>query len=250
MRRVYIDEAGDRGTAPGSSKYFVVTAVVVDDDKDALAREALLQLKRLLGRRPEDILHFRNLTHSQKVKACQTISSLPIDGFASVIVCKKILSTPFPSGGLAYIAQPDPMYLWAIRLLLERVSWLIRDTGEGTSIVTFAHLKRFKAVKLHSYREALRHSPTSIHWPSFEGHDFRLSAPSKTHLLQVADICASALFKAVEPDEYGNPEPRYLTELRSIIYRRTSGLLTSYGLKVFPNAEAEPGGSLHHLRQL
>jgi hypothetical protein len=68
-------------------------------------------------------------------------------------------------------------------------------------------------------------------------------------MLQVADICASALFKAVEPDQYGNTEPRYLTELRPIIYRDPRGLVTSYGLKVFPDAEGEQGGSLFHLRQ-
>lgn len=150
---------------------------------------------------------------------------------------------------MAYISQPDPMYLWAIRLLLERVSWFIRDTGGGSSIVTFAHLKRFKTSKLHSYREALRHSPTSVHWPSFDGHQFRLNAPHAVDMLQLADIGASALFKAVEPDRYGNPEPRYLAELRPIVYRRPPGPVTSYGLKVFPAVEGEPGGSLFRLRQ-
>jgi hypothetical protein len=52
------------------------------------------------------------------------------------------------------------MYLWAIRLLLERVSWCIRDAGGEASIVTFAHLKRFRAAKLHDYRDALRNMQT------------------------------------------------------------------------------------------
>ena len=68
-------------------------------------------------------------------------------------------------------------------------------------------------------------------------------------MLQLADICASALFKAVEPDQYGNPEPRYLTELRPIVYRHPPGPVTSYGLKVFPVTESQQGGSLFHLRQ-
>lgn len=156
VRRVYIDEAGDRGTASGSSRYFVVSALVVNDANDANVRQELSRLKQALGRKPSDVLHFRNLTHSQKIKACQEVTGLSVERCASVVVCKRTLSTPFPGGGLAYITQPDPMYLWAIRLLLERVSWLIRDTGGGTSIVTFAHLKRFKAVKLHEYRAALR----------------------------------------------------------------------------------------------
>lgn len=248
MRRVYIDEAGDRGTASGSSRYFVVAALIVDDADDARLREELLRLKQTLGRKTSDVLHFRNLTHSQKIKACQEIAAFSVQRFTSVVLCKRTLSTPFPGGGLAYITQPDPMYLWAIRLLLERVSWFIRESGGDTSIVTFAHLKRFKASKLHEYREALRATSTQVHWPSFEGHEFRLSAPGQTEILQLADSCASALFKAVEPDNFGNCEPRYLAELRPIIYRRPPGAVTSYGLKVFPVTEADSGGSLQHLR--
>jgi hypothetical protein len=163
LRRVYIDEAGDRGTALGSSRYFVVSAFIVDNAKEAVARQELLALKHALGRKPSDTLHFRKLTHSQKVKACQDIANFSVQRFTSVVLSKKAITTPFPGGGLAYISQPDPMYLWAVRLLLERVSWFIRDTGGGSSVVTFAHLKRFKASKLHNYREALWHSPTSIH---------------------------------------------------------------------------------------
>lgn len=122
MRRVYIDEAGDRGTTVGSSYHFVVSALIVDDHKDAMARRELLQLKQALGRKPTDTLHFRKLTHSQKVKACQEIATFSVQCSVSVVLCKRSISTPFPDGGLAYISQPDPMYLWAIRLLLERVS--------------------------------------------------------------------------------------------------------------------------------
>jgi hypothetical protein len=249
LRRVYIDEAGDRGGTAGSSRYFVVSALIVDDKNDAPARQQLQGLKQTLGRKPSDTLHFRKLTHSQKIKACQEVANFSVQRFTSVIMCKHTLNAPFPDGGLAYISQPDPMYLWAIRLLLERISWFIRDSGGGASTVTFAHLKRFPAQKLHDYRAALYHSTKSIHWPSFDEHPFRLNTPNSVEMLQVADICASALFKAVEPDQYGNIEPRYLTELRPIIYRDSRGPVTSYGLKIFPDAEGEQGGSLFHLSE-
>jgi hypothetical protein len=85
------------------------------------------------------------------VKACQDTARSPLAAITSVIVCKHIVQQPFPGGGLAYISRPDPMYLWAVRLLLERVSWFIRDHGGGSSVVTFAHLTRFKGQKLHDY---------------------------------------------------------------------------------------------------
>lgn len=161
----------------------------------------------------------------------------------SVIICKRKIGT-FPGGGLAYITKPDPLYLWACRLLLERISWYIRDHGGGTSIVTFSHLKRFKTHKLHEYRQALLNTDTKIHWPSFAGHPFRFDQPNNLDLLQVADTSASALWVAIEPDQYGVTEDRYLVELSPKIYRRPSGSVTSYGLKCFPSGEGKPGGSL------
>jgi hypothetical protein len=116
--------------------------------------------------------------------------------------------------------------------------------------VTFAHLRRFKVAKLHDYRARLvaLGPDTQIHWPSFDGHAFRVATPNSVELLQLADITASALFKGVEPD-YGVIERRYLAEMRTAIYRRGTAPVTSYGLKAFPNKVAAPGGALHYLRE-
>jgi len=141
------------------------------------------------------------------------------------------------------------MYLWALRLLLERVSWWIRDHGNGTSIVTFAHIKNFQAHKLHSYRNALDMSPTKIHWPSFDGHPFRFAGMATVQLLQLADSTASALYAAIEPDQFGNVEDKYLQNIAPKLYRYGASAVTAYGLKVFPSAQADPGGTLHHVRR-
>lgn len=134
MYRVDVDEAGDRGMKPASSDHFAVSAIIVADALDAHVRAELANLSQQVGRKPGQVLHFRNLTHAQKVKATQDIAASP--------------------GNTAYITHPDPMYLWALRLLLERVSWWIRDHGGGSSIMTFAHIKNFQTHKLHSYSMA------------------------------------------------------------------------------------------------
>jgi hypothetical protein len=105
------------------------------------------------------------------------MTQLSIAAVSSVIVCKQKIQQPMLGGGMAYISQPDPRYLWAARLLLERVSWYVRDNRQQCSaIVTFAHITRFKTAKLHAYRVALENAtpPTEIHWPSSDGHPFRL----------------------------------------------------------------------------
>jgi hypothetical protein len=114
---------------------------------------------------------------------------------------------------MAHISRPDPMYLWALRLLLERVSWFVGDNGGESAIVTFAHRKGFRAQKLHDYRAAL------------EATD------------------------EIEPDAFENTEPRYLEELRPKLYRRGNAKVTSYGLKVFPTSVSEPDGPLAFLRE-
>jgi hypothetical protein len=249
--RVYIDEAGDRGRHATSSDHFVVSAVIVRDSLDATARAELDALRTALGRHPGHVLHFRNLSHSQKIKACQDLAASSIECIANVVFCKRTLTaTSLPGQRAAIIHQADPMYLYAVRLLLERVSWYVDEHGTGPAIVTFAHLTRFPVAKLHSYRAALAASDTEIRWNAFSNHPFRVSHPNTVDLLQVADTAASALFKAIEKDAYGNVEERYLRALAPKLYRRGTAPITSYGLKVFPTAEANIGGSLNWFRSL
>lgn len=251
LYRVYVDEAGGRGTSKRSDRHFAVAAVIVADANVGRTRGELAMLRTAVGRHPGHILHFRKLSHSQKLKSTQDVAASSIAAISTVTIHKNLLGQPLPAGNLAYIAQPDPMYLWALRLLLERVSWYVDEHGGTTAIVTFAHVQHFKTQKLHNYRRALEQTPgTEIRWGVFSGHPFRIDAPQKVELLQMADIGASALYKAVEPDAYGNVEPRYLRQLRPALYRRPPGSITSYGLKVFPDRVAAPGGPLDWLRAL
>jgi Protein of unknown function (DUF3800) len=246
--RVYLDEAGDRGHHPASSKHFVVSAVIVRDQDEPHVRGELAALRAALGRQPGHEVHFRKLTHAQKIKACQDLGGSSVATITNVVFSKSRLAGQIPTtGGVAYIKQADPMYLYAVRLLLERISWYVTEHGGGPAIVTFAHLRRFPAVKLHNYRQALICSPTQIRWSAFVGHQFRINTPNNIELLQLADSAASALFRAVEPDEYGNTEERYIRELAPKLYRRGTAKVTSYGLKVFPASECQPGGSLAFL---
>jgi hypothetical protein len=251
LYRVYVDEAGDRGISDSSGCHFVVSAVVVADEEDAALRAQLATLRAELGRHPGHVLHFVKFSHSQRLKAVQEIASSSAATIINVIVHKDLIGQPLPTGGMAHISRPDPMYLWALRLLLERVSWFVDEAGGDGAVVTFAHLKGFRADKLHHYRAALEATPeVDIRWAILHDHPFRIASPKSVELLQVADTAASALFRAIEPDMFGNTEIRYLEELRPKLYRRGSAKLTSYGLKVFPASVCEAGGPLDFLADL
>lgn len=250
--QVYIDEAGDRGMHERSSKFFVTSAVLVREElNDRVKSVELAELRKTLGRKPDHPLHFQKLSHSQRLKAAQEVAGFSIETVANVIVCKhKFKPEDGSNEPLPFVSKPDPMYLYAMRLLLERISWYVRDNGGGPAIVTFAHLARFPIAKLHDYRKALSLSDTSIDWQSFGGHDFKMLGTKEKPMLQVADITASSVFKAVEPDDYGNTERRYLEEINPKLYRRGNAQLTSYGLKVFPVSERGSSGSLAWLDSL
>jgi hypothetical protein len=248
--RIYIDEAGDRGISAKSSAHFAVSAAIVRDDRHDEVRRQLGKLRAELGRKPGHVLHFQKFSHSQRIKATQDIAASEVDGLTSVLLCKRGFDQPDPAGDLAYITNPDPMYLWAVRLLLERISWYVRDHGGGAAIVTFAHVRRFQTQKLHDYRAALERGGANIHWPAFNGHRFKIGSPDQVEMLQIADSSASALFRAVEPDEYGNVERRYLQELAPKLYRRSGRPTTSYGLKVFPTSHCADGTALAWMRDL
>ena len=249
LYRVYVDEAGDRGISDSSDRHFVVSAIIVPDSDDARLRTELAQLRAALDRHPGHVLHFMKFSHSQRLKAAQDIAGCSLATIANVIVHKDLIGQPLPAGEMAYISRPDPMYLWALRLLLERISWFVDDNGGTGTIVTFAHLKGFRAQKLHDYRQALETSDgVDIRWEVFDGHPFRIDSPQAVELLQVADTTASALFRAIEPDRYGNTETRYLQELTPKLYRRGKADVTSYGLKTFPGDVSEVGAPLAFLR--
>lgn len=252
LYRVYVDEAGDRGISAASNRHFVVSAVIVADASDAPVRAQLAELRTSLKRHPGHVLHFVKFSHSQRLKAVQDIAGFSIASIVNVVIHKDLIGQPMPAGDMAYISRPDPMYLWALRLLLERVSWFVVENGGTEVISTFAHLKGFEAKKLHDYRQALEVSDgVAIRWDVFDGHPFRIESPKSIELLQVADTTASALFRAIEPDDFGNTERRYLEELAPKIYCPSGkGNVTSYGLKAFPSDVCREGGPLAFLRTI
>jgi len=134
----------------------------------------------------------------QRLKAVQDVAGFSIEAITNVIIDKALLGQSLPAGNMAYISRPDPMYLWALRLLLERISWFVDDNGGTGATVTFSHLKRFRAKKLHDYRRALEISDgVNVRWNVFEGYPFRIATPGEVELLQLADTTASALFTGV-----------------------------------------------------
>jgi uncharacterized protein DUF3800 len=228
----YIDESGDRAHTRKSKDHFVMTAVVFRDTDTGKARQLLADLRSDLGRQPGDPLHWVNIkSHGQRLHIARTLGAAAFVTLSSVIVCKR----HFNPGD--EIDHEDVAYLYTLRYLLERLSWLGRSVGAAVEF-TLAHIVRFQIAQLRGYEARLRASDgCNINW-SFIACPGKIDQPNRVEELQLADLAASATATAFERDSYGNVEPRYLREMAARLYRHR-GNLTSYGLKMHPwNATA------------
>jgi hypothetical protein len=227
LLHAFIDEAGDRAVTPRSSDHFVMSAVVVADAHLPAMAAQLAQFRLDLSRRPGDTLHWRNFRgHSPRLHLTRTVGGLPWLTVSSVIVCKRLLDSALPS--------EEHAYLYTLRFLLERLSWLANGRGAVVTY-TLAHIVRFELAKLRRYEAALRVDPRcSIEWSALDSRGGRIDQPSRIEGLQFADITASATFRAFEADEFGNTEIKYLQELSPRLYRKTGRPITAYGLKMHP----------------
>lgn len=226
----YIDESGQRARTPNSSDHFVMTAVVFAEEYSDDAAKLLNRLRLDLGRRHGDHLSWKNLkSHQERLHAAKTLGEQDWLTISSVVVCKRHLT--------GNALHEDHAYLYTLRFLLERLSWLARDQRRVLDY-TLAHIVRFTLAKLRAYEAKLRLlDGCEIAWGHLDDHGGRINQPQRLEQLQLADLAASATAAAFEPDRFGNVEPRYLQEFSQRLYRRGSAPLTSYGLKFHPFTE-------------
>ena len=229
----FIDESGQRSRRGKSSPHFVMSAVVIPTHKFAAATEFLADLRRSLGRRDKDVLHWKNYNqHDRRLSACREVASRPdLLRICSVVACKDHLPPPSPGFG------QDMAYLYTLRFLLERLSWLSRDSPrDGGLAYTLAHVVRFPMWKLRDYENRLRFQPTNISWEQLDPSGGRIDQPSRAEFLQLADLAASATAAAFNPrQDDGTTNRQYITELAPVLYRRLpTSPITSYGLKMHP----------------
>ena len=218
----FVDEAGDRGLSERATDHFVLTAVVVRASNLPRLNDSIAELRAKTGRQPGEVLHWRKMRDPHRSLAASELGQMPLR-VVSVIVCKRHLTG---------LETEERMYLFALRLLLERMSWLARAHRCSLHYV-LAHIVRFRLSTLREYEDRLRRIETQIHWPAIAapGH---IDQPSRGEQLQIADVAASAVFRAFEPTSDGATNPNYRRSFGPLLYRNNTSPIWSYGLKLLP----------------
>jgi hypothetical protein len=244
----YVDESGDEGFSfslvpgRGSSRWFVLSAALVRVQEDGDTVTLMRDLRSAFGLPTCRQVHFRKLTHSRKMEWGKRIGSSHVRT-VSIAIQKQELSAPekFRDG--------NRLYHFAVRLLLERVSWCCRDAkydqGDGTVRVIFSNRGSLSYEDIRRYAsllqgQAAQGADIRVHWPAVSINAMCARPHDQLAGLQVADAVAAATFAGLTEDEFGYREERYMQEMWPRVYRHR-GQFAGYGLKVFPNQAVVTG---------
>jgi hypothetical protein len=239
--RVYVDESGDEGfvfnpDGTGSSRWLVLSAAMVRAKNDMALVKLVGDTRKLLRKLPTQHLHFSDLKHEQRVPYVRQIASSSIRT-VSILVHKLSIRDPEK-----FQSEKFLLYRYATRFLLERVSWLGRDSrvtgeGDGTAEVIFSNRSIMSYGNLREYLKVLQAKSdpmdVRIDWSVIVPDTVRAVNHDQLAGLQVADAVASSFYYATNLNRYGETEDKYAKLLFPTVYRHKAVTL-GYGLKFWP----------------
>lgn len=225
---VYIDEAGDLGINRGT-RWFVLTAVIVNKDSEPPIRSTIKSIKANLNIRH---IHFRELrSFEQKAYVVNRLYPAEFEYTNIIIDTSKLEIDKLHTDRNAFTEKPGIiLYNHACRYLIERVSWMLRDTGRIGEIILSARGTSRDSDLIDYINEKLLSYPENEISNQFS----RIcSKPAESwDMLQLADICATSMFYYHEINRYGFMLPCFASKLRSHLYQR-NGSANKYGIKYY-----------------
>lgn len=265
---VYIDEAGDEGfgklkssTNTGQSRWLALGAIIVHGTQESNLPSWRDEIIGLFPDKKKRHLHFRYLTHSQKMAACSRVLEKPIG--CCVVLSNKITLLDLDKTRRDVFKRKGYLYNYLVRYLLERVSDACKRHANNHGIleprmfVTFSRRGGTDYQTMKDYLYLIRDgkekfSPIrTIAWDIFDPADISVENHSKRAGLQVADLFTSATFWALEPDAFGNCESKYSLMLRKK-YIRKQGEILHHGITLLPPLKDNPLGAqqLEYIQKL
>jgi hypothetical protein len=236
--RCYIDESGDEGFhfSQGSSTWFVLVGLIVPTHHDIELANIIDAHRKRYNLHAKKTLHWRDIPHNQRITLVQDIAKSPARIVAVCVLKTALLEQE-------KFAEKFRLYFYAVRYLLERVSWFTRDhsrrTSEGdkTAQLIFSNRGGMPYDELREYLRLLKQRLQS-------GHEVRIDfnflrepetySPGKYRGLQLADACASGLLNGLQAHQkLGTIQPAYANILCPIFYRH-GGRTLGYGFKLVP----------------
>lgn len=254
----YIDEAGDAGSkvGAGSSQFITMAAVILPTWQPDLPSE-LFGHAHAMRKGQKKGKPFKKFSESTEADNFLLTKLFDVYGI-------KIVQVAFhkPSmKGLWMREHSRSEYCYLCKVTIERVSWYVKeslapnDPGNGKCSIVFSENKAFPYKAIDDYFQKLKWGQARyncrIEWDHIVGN-FTTQRHDDESAIHLADIAASALYRACEPSakNYGMTDDRFERNLLPCLARRPGAV---YGFKMFPK-EARPtleaAGELGFLRHL
>lgn len=215
---VYIDESGDEGINKGS-KYFILTAIIVEKDKDLEIAKNVDVIKENLEMNIKHQLHWKLLKgRPNKEMIMQVVNKLDLT-IINVIVDTKCIQL-IPSNNI---------YFYFSGYLYERICWFMSEHN-GIANINISSRGNLSKNKLNEYINS--HNRKKFNIDTNKIKRIKIIPNERKRLLQLADCCCSALFQALK---YNNETHfNYVQIKKNKIYQKKNNYLT-YGLKLVPS---------------
>ena len=217
---VYIDESGDLGANKGT-KWFVLTAVVVDKKDESDIREKMNEIKTKLNIRE---IHLKKIpNYYKRAFIVRELNNQNFTYMNVLVNTTKFDLTKIPSSIIAYN--------YICKYLLQRVSWFLEENNKSADIVLSARgTSRDGDLIEYIQNKFLPYPTNNINATVFK--KITAKAASSWDLLQLADVCATTMFLTYETNEYGFCSPCFSMALQNHLYKKNSKI-ESYGIKFF-----------------
>lgn len=252
----YIDEAGDDGlravkplSSPGSSEWLILSAVVIKAENQSRVSEWVEAIKAEFRNHQKPDIHFTGLNPAKKRRACEMMAELDARYF--VIASNKKNMEGYENPFAGKIPSSNWFYCWMTRLLLERVTKFVHDR----SIKEHGSVKKLRIE--YSARGGLRYSQMAayyewmklkkhnqylpwgrIYWDVMHSDLLKVYPHLEREGLQLADVVASAFFKACDKHDTGACDPTFAKLLKPRMARepdKTRGQIAGFGVKLMPS---------------
>ena len=215
--RVFVDESGDPGTNPASSRWLVFGAVAVLPGDDSVA-EAIEEVRTRL--KVEGVLHFTSIRSSgQKLYA---FTALAAANFTSLAVASDAHAWR-PGSGPA--GHPSTHYRYALSQLVQRATVLAGslDLKLDLIIEDSRHVSQ-ESVRSYIERLAARSADDPrrrfADWGTLDPDSIWMVPKPEEPLLAAADGIAHAYYKALMVDpNLGTTEPHYADIVQPHLWR-------------------------------
>ena len=254
---VYIDEAGDTGTArvrpddpTGSSEWFILSGVIIPAEVESEIPKWLSDLRYLTRTKRKDI-HFAKLHEPQKLLAASYLSSLRLRAF--VVASNKKNMKQFRNERAEKMGNRDWFYSYVCRILMERVTHFVAEQstkkfGSPRFVkLEFSERGGLRVPQVAAYFEILRAQTRAgtlvnprgtLAWDTINPLLFETHQHNAREGLQLSDIVATAFFKACDAQNTGGIDTRFAQALSQKIGRTPNKLIgraAGYGVKLLPS---------------